>query len=131
MFRALAKGWLNPAHAGRIAAELALISEKAILHEKGNFVLEKIIDAGDALEIMAILKPLCSKPYDFAHHKYAVMKFAKAVDKLVSLLCVFAMACGVLDRRQQQLIVIGFGKDTQYKILKLGDSRDKNPQDKD
>lgn len=70
--------------AARIASELATISEKAILHEKGNFVLEKVIDAGAAPEIMTIFKPLCAKPYEFAHHKFAVMKMAKGVDKLVS-----------------------------------------------
>ena len=46
-------------------------------------MLEKVIDAGEAIEIMAIFKPLCVKPYDFAHHKFAVMKMAKGVDKLV------------------------------------------------
>ena len=69
--------------AGRLAAELSAVSEKAITHEKGNYVLEKMIDTGSAADIMTVIKSLCKRPYDFAHHKYAVMKVAKAIDKLV------------------------------------------------
>lgn len=71
--------------AARFAAEIAVVSDKAITHEKGNYVLEKVIDAGSAADAMTAIKLLARRPYDFAHHKYGVMKFAKGVEKLVRI----------------------------------------------
>ena len=70
--------------AGRIAKELSVISLETITHQTGNYVLEKVIDNGDAADVLAVLRPLCRNPYSFATYKYGMMKFAMGVDKLVT-----------------------------------------------
>ena len=60
-----------------------MISLEAITHQTGNYVLEKVIDNGDAADVLAVLRPLCRNPYSFSTYKYGMMKFAMGVDKLV------------------------------------------------
>jgi len=73
-----------PERAGRIAKELGEISTTAITHQTGNYVLEKVIHFGDAVDVMAVLRPLCKDPYAFSSHRYGVMKCALGADKLVT-----------------------------------------------
>lgn len=46
-------------------------------------MLEKVIDTGEAADILPVARMLAKRPYDFVHHKYAVMKFGKAIERLV------------------------------------------------
>ena len=72
--------------AGRLAEQIAEVSEKAVIHAQGNYVLEKVLDLGDAEDIVAVVAPLCVDPYSFTTVKFGFFKYRKLVDKLVQLL---------------------------------------------
>ena len=63
--------------------QIAAVSEKAVIHAQGNYVLEKILDLGDAEDVVAVAAPLCADPYSFTTVKYGFFKYRKLVDKLV------------------------------------------------
>ena len=75
--------------AGRIVLQLQVIANKSLVHPQANYVVAKVLDHGDAMDVMIITEPIFTDPYrlltpDVKNSKFAIIKTVKAVDTLAS-----------------------------------------------
>lgn len=60
-------------------------------HNQGGYVLDKLLDFGDATDILEATKLLRKTPYSFMQFKHSSHRIIKIVDKLVRP-CFYVMA---------------------------------------
>ena len=69
--------------------QITQIIEAALVHPQGNYVLEKVIDFGDGRDVITLTDSIFERPWrhlaqHIKHSKFAMVKYVKAVDRLVS-----------------------------------------------